>query len=70
MHRATNEFPKGSEIAWTVFHALDGPAVKRFGLQREALEAAAGELDAEALVELLGQLDAIADGIARAGQQE
>ena len=69
-HRESNPIPRGGERAWSVFHLLSGAAVSRFGLQQQAIEAVAGELDGDAMRELLEQLSEISAGLDTAREEK
>lgn len=66
MHRKGNPIPEGGERAWAVYAALSGPAVRAFGLHREAIETVDADLEpaeASALLDALNELEA---GVAEA----
>jgi hypothetical protein len=56
--------PEGSGRAWTAFMGLSRPSVRRFGLQREVIEATAGAMTGRDFLDFVAELDEIDAGLA------
>jgi len=67
--RTTNAVPPEGLFGYSVFQRLSSPAVERFHLEADVFDALGIRLSPEGTLDLIGQLDALMEGVDEAKRE-